>query len=369
MQEELTGVLAELLTNKISELLRLTLGKQEIDTLTELRSVFELSEVKTRVLAFFESLKVGDLFQELFEMERNRKILDKQELYFYFCDILVRQREVSHLLHSFQSDCSRECARHGIRLAALHQQACARIRCAGGQSSKRTGVGLPGVARNEFFTLLSTKRTFLVFSSAALQELINVLQLDGTVDIGNSAHQVAKSQLIRLSNACYFAFSIKQTRLWSTTTKKYFDSCALGKDNPLAVAFQKLIDDFIHRDPKSFTLEVEDEWDDSSPSDRLVFNSPIPLNSEQRQIVSALNKDGCRYITVEGPPGTGKSHTITAVVFDAIHKDQSVLVLSDKKEALDVVEDKITEHDEQGPVRQALSESHTSPWANWQHIQ
>ena len=87
MQEELTGVLTELLTNKISELLRLTLGKQQIDVPTELRSVFELSEVKSRALAFFDSLKVGDLFLELFEMERNRKILDKQELYLYFCDI------------------------------------------------------------------------------------------------------------------------------------------------------------------------------------------------------------------------------------------------------------------------------------------
>src|SRR5437016_6840401 len=88
MQEELTAVLAELLTNKISELLRLTLGKQQTDSLSELISVFELNEVKAKVLAFFESFKIGDLFLELFEMERNRKILDKQELYLYFCDIL-----------------------------------------------------------------------------------------------------------------------------------------------------------------------------------------------------------------------------------------------------------------------------------------
>ena len=114
-------------------------------------------------------------------------------------------------------------------------------------------------------------------------------------------------------------------------------------DNPLAAEFHKLIDDFINKEPRSFNGEVEEEWDSASPSDRLVFNSPIPLNSEQRQILTALNKDGCRYITVEGPPGTGKSHTITAVVFEAILRDQSVLVLSDKKEALDVVEDKITE--------------------------
>ena len=87
MQEELTAILAELINNKISELLRLTLGKQQPDSQTELLSVFELTEVKTKVLAFFESFKVGDLFLELFEMERNRKILDKQELYLYFCDI------------------------------------------------------------------------------------------------------------------------------------------------------------------------------------------------------------------------------------------------------------------------------------------
>ncbi|NMC57849.1 MAG: hypothetical protein GYA51_00415, partial [Candidatus Methanofastidiosa archaeon] len=39
--------------------------------------------------------------------------------------------------------------------------------------------------------------------------------------------------------------------------------------------------------------------------------------------------------------GTGKSHTITAIIFDTILKDKSVLVLSDKKEALDVVEKNI----------------------------
>ncbi len=87
MQEELTAVLFELLVDKISELLRLALGQQETDGPSELHSVFELNEVKARALAFFESFKVGDLFLELFEMERNRKILDKQELYLYFCDV------------------------------------------------------------------------------------------------------------------------------------------------------------------------------------------------------------------------------------------------------------------------------------------
>ena len=75
--------------------------------------------------------------------------------------------------------------------------------------------------------------------------------------------------------------------------------------------------------------------------------------------MSAIRKDGCKYITVEGPPGTGKSHTITAIIFEAILKNQSVLVLSDKKEALDVVENKITEimdraRNEEGDLRNPI---------------
>src|SRR5690606_13556304 len=49
------------------------------------------------------------------------------------------------------------------------------------------------------------------------------------------------------------------------------------------------------------------------------------------------------FIAVQGPPGTGKSHTITAILCDAILRGDSVLVLSDKKEALDVVENKVTD--------------------------
>src|SRR5450759_362237 len=76
---------------------------------------------------------------------------------------------------------------------------------------------------------------------------------------------------------------------------------------------------------------------------RLVFDSPLPLVEEQRKILSAIRHSQSRFIAVEGPPGTGKSHTITAVAFDLILAGKSLLVLSDKKEALDVVEDKLNQ--------------------------
>lgn len=281
MQEELTAVLSELLVNKISELVRLALGQQQTDASSELRSVFEVNEIKTRVLTFFESFKVGDLFQELFDMERNRKILDKQELYLYFCDIaydnakypvfyipfgLSFRDDVLIIEYDSQIYINKRALEYVVQEVNQQEARRGTLRCC----SER----IVYLAEHE-----SDLPTFL---STVLQELTNVLQLDKTIDISNSSAQVAKSQLVKVSNACYFSLFDKADEALVNDYEEILRLLALGKDNLLAVAFQKLIDDFIHQDPKSFTLDIEDEWDESSPSERLVFNSPIPLNSEQR---------------------------------------------------------------------------------------
>ena len=51
----------------------------------------------------------------------------------------------------------------------------------------------------------------------------------------------------------------------------------------------------------------------------------------------ALNNEKCKYVVVEGPKGTSKSHTISAIAYEYILKDKSILILSDTREALDVV--------------------------------
>ena len=89
--------------------------------------------------------------------------------------------------------------------------------------------------------------------------------------------------------------------------------------------------------------DVDEEWAEMSMPKRLVFDCPLPLVEEQRKIISAIKHPKSRFIAVEGPPGTGKSHTITAVAFDLILGGKNLLVLSDKKEALDVVEDKLNQ--------------------------
>ena len=59
------------------------------------------------------------------------------------------------------------------------------------------------------------------------------------------------------------------------------------------------------------------------------------LDFAQSEVIRRVNADG--NIVVYGPPGTGKSQTIVNIIANALGKNQRVLVVSQKKAALDVV--------------------------------
>ncbi len=71
---------------------------------------------------------------------------------------------------------------------------------------------------------------------------------------------------------------------------------------------------------------------DISESSLVYINA---LNSAQEAVLHALStKDE---LVVEGPPGTGKSQTITSLITQFIDQGKTVLMVSEKKTALDVV--------------------------------
>ena len=59
------------------------------------------------------------------------------------------------------------------------------------------------------------------------------------------------------------------------------------------------------------------------------------VNSAQEQVMAAL--EWMDELVVQGPPGTGKSQVITSLITDAVNKQKIVLMVSEKKTALDVV--------------------------------
>ncbi len=66
---------------------------------------------------------------------------------------------------------------------------------------------------------------------------------------------------------------------------------------------------------------------------------PLPYNNEQFEIAKRLNEQDA--VTVKGPPGTGKSHTIANLISHFVAQGKSILVVSHNVKALSVLKDKL----------------------------
>ena len=160
------------------------------------------------------------------------------------------------------------------------------------------------------------------------------------IDFTHHRPQIARSPQLRVSNASYLAAFDRSDESLVNDYEALLSS--LEEDHQKAAdMFGSIIKSMLFDDPVSVSSSVREDWRAMTPAQRLVTSSPIPLNEEQIRIENARRKLDCRFIAVEGPPGTGKSHTITALAFNAIMDHQSVLIVSDKNEALNVVQDKL----------------------------
>ncbi|MFH0897007.1 MAG: AAA domain-containing protein, partial [Candidatus Bathyarchaeota archaeon] len=341
MEEELTAVLIQLMEGTISETLKNAIAGEEVNARDNLRDIIQAYEVKSTVNSFFESFQVFDVYNEVYEMSRNKAILDKQEFYLYFCDITYSKVKYPVFYIPFTIEKSGDAMAFEFD-SQLYINKKALEYITQQYNEERGKFGSLKSVSERIIYLARYDNNLGNALQLILDELTDFFELDSRVNVNKPVPQVAKGLFTRITNSCYFALFDKADEALVNDYEMILQLLAQG-DNTLAVAFNKLIEDFIHENPTSCRIEIADEWDNKDVPDKLVFRSPIPLNSEQLQIVAALRKKDCKYVTVEGPPGTGKSHTITAIAFNAIMDNQNVLILSDKKEALDVVEDKITE--------------------------
>lgn len=339
IEEELTAVYINQLDDKISEILNLFIAKEKVNLEKELKTFFAPSDVRSTLSSFFENLQVADLFSEVFEMERNKSILDKQDFYLYFGDITFQNNKypifyipltVSRQEETLNLEFDSQIYINKRALEFIVQEF---------NVLKGTRGSIKSVTERIIY-LAQHKDDLQEIFKEITTEIANVFEVDGSVDFTGET-SIAKGASVRLSNTCYLCLFDKSDEALVNDYEEILQQ--LGNDGgELAGAFNELLEDFLHKNPEACNPAIEEEWDNTTTQDRLVVPSPIPLNSEQLQILSAIRKDNCKYIIVQGPPGTGKSHTITAIIFNSILRHKSVLVLSDKKEALDVVENNIT---------------------------
>ena len=123
---------------------------------------------------------------------------------------------------------------------------------------------------------------------------------------------------------------------YSSSIQRDFDGMLAGREingilNDLVIDLNK--SDFLSDLPAPLSeTEIKDRGMEASERDLVYINS---LNSAQENILTAVNKQD--EIVVQGPPGTGKSQVITGLITSAVMKGKTVLMVSEKKTALDVV--------------------------------
>lgn len=339
--EELVAIVFNSLKSKSSEILNLVIAKEKVNISKELQEAFNLEETQESLSAYFGELRINDLFSEIFQLEKNKKILDKQDLYLYFGDISFESKKypLFYIPIDTKMDSNTIHLTYDSQLY-INKKALNYI-CQEFNKIKNLKGTLDDSSERIIY-LSQLEGNLIEKLGKTVDELKNYFDMKGDIDLINEKVVSARSQYVKITNNRYLCLFDKSDEALVNDYEEILKE--LNQENgQLADKFTDLLESFIHKNPFSFNPEIEDEWDSSETEDKLVYSSPIPLNSEQRQILKSISKKDCNYLSVSGPPGTGKSHTITAIVFDAILKNKSVLVLSDKKEALDVVEDKITQ--------------------------
>jgi hypothetical protein len=341
LEENLVEILTDPLEEPISDWVASVFSGQHDDITSQITQILDGTFVEDSIKSYFNDFSVNDLFFEIKELVDNNLIMDKQDIYFYFCDIQF-QKEKYPLFY--------------VPLTITKQETCFHIAFEPTVYINKKAIEYIvqefNKEQGQQGTIQSLSKRIIypqeypepipVILNQVLSDIINFFQLSPEMDFTEAAHQEADGLSATVTNSMYICIFDKSDEALVNDYEEILELMK-SQDTELIGSFTGLINNFIGSEPISFKNEIEGEWSAMPPEQKLVFSSPIPLNPEQRQILHALDKKDCKYIAVEGPPGTGKSHTITAIVFQAILRNQSVLMLSDKKEALDVIEEKITD--------------------------
>lgn len=305
-----------------------------------LQEFFAQDTARAQVLEFFEVFAAADAFQELREVLNYVGSDDQLTTYLYFGALKFNQNDYPLFYIPVAVRPEGEGVGYVLTLDPrlyVHKQAIEYVVAEMRQASERVGTAVVP----ERIIHLEEGQTAQARIDQIMRDLARTFDVASQVNFAEHRPQIARTPQLRLSNAAYIAAFDRSDESLVNDYEALLSS--LEEEHQQAAGmFQDIVKAMLFEDPPSVSQAVREDWEGMSPAQHLVTMSPIPLNEEQIRIDSARRKKGCRFIAVEGPPGTGKSHTITALAFNAIMDHQSVLIVSDKNEALDVVQEKLT---------------------------
>jgi hypothetical protein len=304
-----------------------------------LRDQLERGVICSELTEFFTTFAAGDLYTDVSDLVRSSRLLENADFYLHIGEV----HHGGHVYPIFYIPFAAERTERGFAVDSeprlyVNKRAMDYVAQEVARSESRASV--PSVITDRVFYLAPSQSPVGV-AQVLLDEIAAGFNLRAGVDLREPHDQKAASMFVTATNRLSFSLFDRSDESMVNDYEALLAGLEAGSD--VVTFFKQLIDDFLLSNPVSVRRDVDDAWDDTPMPQRLVFDSPLPLVEEQRKILSAIQHPKARFIAVEGPPGTGKSHTITAVAFNVILAGKSLLVLSDKKEALDVVEDKLNQ--------------------------
>nr|WP_314496875.1 DUF3320 domain-containing protein [uncultured Chryseobacterium sp.] len=123
-------------------------------------------------------------------------------------------------------------------------------------------------------------------------------------------------------------FSFNKLILWQDLSK-YAEEI---QKSPIV---KSLIDGKLSETPDQVNLDAE-SLENMSASELM-----LPISTDNSQLNAVKNAHQNKTFILHGPPGTGKSQTITNIIADALANDKKVLFVAAKKAALDVVHSRL----------------------------
>ena len=117
--------------------------------------------------------------------------------------------------------------------------------------------------------------------------------------------------------------------LYSNSIQRDFD--ALASKGSINRILDRLISP-----PEKEPIDLTESGPDVNEKDITYINQ---INSAQEKVIEVLTTND--ELVVQGPPGTGKSQVITGMITTAINEGKTVLMVSEKKTALDVVHSRL----------------------------
>lgn len=296
-------------------------------------------EGKRKMVAFFSDFGTADAYAELRDIVTYLHTGENLHFYLYFCNLSFGNQ--TYPLFYLPGTVSAEPNRAEYLITFephlyVNKAAVDFVRQEKRSPSRATGDS----PVRERIIYLTEDDTVLGAVARDIPGLCAALDLPSDLDVESATPQKVRTTEVSMDNAFMFAAFDQSDQALCNDYEELLKAIK-GQDSEVTLLFEDIIRGIIMEEPVSVRQDVEKSVDDQPLAARLVIESPIPLNDEQQAIRKALQDPHCRFVVVQGPPGTGKSHTISALAFDSILRNQSALILSDKTEALDVVEDKL----------------------------